>query len=134
MGKGVQLIGTTHGNRLEDLIKNPSLFDLIGGIQYVTLSDKEAKRRGTQKTILERKAYPAFQVVIEINEQNSWTIHENVKTQLTFFFVEIFYSLRFDIYQRIIKHSTDFKKLILRKQNSWTILNQKSHIQSKNLR
>ena len=65
--KGVQLVGTTHGNCLQNLIKNPSLADLIGGIQYVTLSDEEAKRRGTQKSILERKAYPAFEIVIEIN-------------------------------------------------------------------
>merc|ERR1712085_124601 len=55
--KGVQLIGTTHGNCLENLIKNPSLSDLIGGIQYVTISDEEAKRKGTQKSILERKSY-----------------------------------------------------------------------------
>jgi len=80
--KGVQLVGTTHGNCLENLIKNPSLSDLIGGIQYVTLSDDEAKRRGTQKSVLERKAYPAFQIVIEINEPNSWTIHENVKNSI----------------------------------------------------
>ena len=77
--KGVQLVGTTHGNCLENLIKNPPLADLIGGIQYVTLSDDEAKRRRTQKSILERKAYPAFEIVIEINQPNSWTIHENVK-------------------------------------------------------
>ena len=77
--KGVQLVGTTHGSCLENLIKNPSLTDLIGGIQYVTLSDDEAKRRGTQKSILERKAYPAFQIVVEINNQKLWTIHENVK-------------------------------------------------------
>ena len=77
--KGVQLVGTTHGNCLENLIKNPSLSDLIGGIQYVTLSDEEAKRRGTQKSILERKAYPAFDIVIEINNPTSWIIHENVK-------------------------------------------------------
>ena len=77
--KGVQLVGTTHGNCLENLIKNPSLADLIGGIQYVTLSDDEAKRRGTQKSILERKSYPSFEIIIEINEQNSWTIHEDVK-------------------------------------------------------
>ena len=76
--KGVQLVGTTHGNCLENLIKNPTLVDLIGGIQYVTLSDEEAKRRGTQKTILERKAYPAFEIIIEINHQNFWTIHEDV--------------------------------------------------------
>merc|ERR1712177_193927 len=82
--KGVQLIGTTHGNCLENLIKNPSLSDLIGGIQYVILSDEEAKRRRTQKSILERKAHPAFQIVIEINEQNSWTIHENVKNSIDF--------------------------------------------------
>merc|ERR1712008_50263 len=80
--KGVQLVGTTHGNCLENLIKNPSLSDLIGGIQYVTLSDDEAKRRGTQKSILERKAYPAFQIAIEINKQNSWTIHENIKNSI----------------------------------------------------
>ena len=80
--KGVQLVGTTHGNCLENLIKNPSLADLMGGIQYVTLSDEEAKRRGTQKSILERKASPAFDLVIEINEQNFWTIHEDVKNSV----------------------------------------------------
>jgi stage III sporulation protein SpoIIIAA len=80
--KGVQLVGTTHGNCLENLIKNPPLADLIGGIQYVTLSDDEAKRRGTQKSILERKAYPAFEIVIEVNHPNSWTIHEDVKTSV----------------------------------------------------
>lgn len=83
--KGVQLVGTTHGNCLENIIKNPPLSDLIGGIQYVTLSDDEAKRRGTQKSILERKAYPAFEIIIEINHQNSWTIHEDVKTSVDLF-------------------------------------------------
>jgi stage III sporulation protein SpoIIIAA len=83
--KGVQLVGTTHGNCLENLIKNPPLADLIGGIQYVTLSDDEAKRRGTQKSILERKAYPAFEIIIEINQQNSWTIHEDVKDSVDLF-------------------------------------------------
>ena len=80
--KGVQLIGTTHGNCLENLIKNPSLVDLIGGIQYVTLSDEEAKRRKTQKSVLERKTYPTFSIVIEINDQNSWTIYENVQESI----------------------------------------------------
>lgn len=83
--KGVQLVGTTHGNCLENLIKNPPLADLIGGIQYVTLSDDEAKRRGTQKSILERKAYPAFEIIIEINHQTSWTIHEDVKSSVDLF-------------------------------------------------
>lgn len=83
--KGVQLVGTTHGNCLENLIKNPSLVDLIGGIQYVTLSDEEAKRRGTQKSILERKAYPAFEIIIEINQQNIWTIHEDVNQSVDLF-------------------------------------------------
>ena len=77
--KGVQLIGTTHGNCLENLIKNPSLSSLIGGIQYVTISDEEAKRRGTQKSILERKSYSTFQLAIEVNTLSSWTIHENVE-------------------------------------------------------
>jgi len=86
--KGVQLVGTTHGNCLENLIKNPPLSDLIGGIQYVTLSDDEAKRRGTQKSILERKAYPAFEIIIEINSQKSWTIYEDVKNSVDLFLRE----------------------------------------------
>ena len=80
--KGVQLVGTTHGNCLENLIKNPSLSDLIGGVQYVTISDEEAKRRGTQKSILERKSYSAFQLAIEVNNTYSWTIHENVENSV----------------------------------------------------
>nr|YP_009392082.1 hypothetical protein [Periphykon beckeri]ARW60430.1 hypothetical protein [Periphykon beckeri] len=76
--RGVQLVGTAHGNYLYSIIKNPTLSDLIGGIQYVTLGDDEAKRRGSQKSILERKAIPAFQVAIEIHNRNSWIIHENV--------------------------------------------------------
>jgi len=83
--KGVQLVGTTHGNCLENIIKNPPLSDLIGGIQYVTLSDDEAKRRGTQKSILERKSYPAVEIIIEVNQQNSWTIHEDVKNSVDLF-------------------------------------------------
>src|SRR5208282_1230357 len=66
--RGVQLVGTAHGNTLENLIMNPTLSDLVGGIQSVTLSDDEAKRRGTQKTVLERKAPPTFGVIIEIME------------------------------------------------------------------
>nr|YP_009398075.1 hypothetical protein [Gredgaria maugeana]ARW67261.1 hypothetical protein [Gredgaria maugeana] len=76
--RGVQLVGTAHGNYLYSIIKNPTLSDLIGGIQYVTLGDDEAKRRGSQKSILERKAIPAFQVAIEIHERDSWIIHEKV--------------------------------------------------------
>nr|YP_009393337.1 hypothetical protein [Symphyocladiella dendroidea]ARW61899.1 hypothetical protein [Symphyocladiella dendroidea] len=76
--RGVQLVGTAHGNYLHSIIKNPTLSDLIGGIQYVTLGDDEAKRRGSQKSVLERKAIPAFQVAIEIHERNSWVIHERV--------------------------------------------------------
>lgn len=74
--RGVQLVGTAHGNYLESLIKNPVLSDLIGGIQYVTLGDDEAKRRGSQKSILERKTMPAFQIAVEIHERNTWIIHE----------------------------------------------------------
>lgn len=82
--RGVQLIGTAHGTFLGSLIKNPTLSDLIGGIQCVTLSDEEARRRGSQKTILERKALPAFQVAIELNTRNSWTIHEHVENSIDF--------------------------------------------------
>lgn len=77
--RGVQLVGTAHGNCLENLIKNPVLVDLIGGIQYVTLSDEEAKRRNSQKSILERKAYPAFDLAIEINKPKSWLVYPDIQ-------------------------------------------------------
>jgi stage III sporulation protein SpoIIIAA len=76
--RGVQLIGTAHGIDLENLMVNPTLSDLIGGIGAVTLSDEEAKRRGTRKTVLERKAPPTFDVVIEIQERNRLAIHAPV--------------------------------------------------------
>ena len=77
--RGVQLVGTAHGNALENLIKNPTITDLIGGIQYVTLGDEEAKRRGSSKSILERKAPPTFDVAIEIHDPKTWIIHENIQ-------------------------------------------------------
>ncbi len=76
--RGVQLIATAHGNTLDNLLQNPTLCDLIGGIQAVTLSDEEARRRGTQKTVLERKAPPTFDVVIEIQEKDCLAVHHNV--------------------------------------------------------
>jgi stage III sporulation protein SpoIIIAA len=76
--RGVQLIGTAHGNTLENLIVNPTLADLIGGIQTVTLSDEEAKRRGTQKSILERMSPPTFNIVVEIQERYKVAIHTDV--------------------------------------------------------
>ncbi len=76
--RGVQLIGTAHGNRLENLIKNPTLSDLVGGIQSVTLGDDEARRRGTQKSVLERKAPPTFPIAVEMLERERWVVHENV--------------------------------------------------------
>ena len=78
--RGVQLVATAHGNTLENLIMNPTLSDLIGGIQTVTLSDEEAKRRGTQKSILERKAPPTFDVVVEIQSWERVAIHPDVAT------------------------------------------------------
>ncbi|MCA0361162.1 MAG: AAA family ATPase [Armatimonadetes bacterium] len=77
--RGVQLIATAHGQTLENLMLNPSLCDLIGGIQAVTLSDDEAKRRGTQKTVLERKAPPTFDVVIELLDFDRLAVHGNVQ-------------------------------------------------------
>ena len=76
--RGVQLIATVHGNTLENLMLNPTLSDLVGGIQPVTLSDEEARRRGTQKTVLERKAPPTFDVLIEIQHKDQLTIHRDV--------------------------------------------------------
>src|SRR2546422_9258960 len=76
--RGVQLIGTAHGNTLENLMLNPTLADLLGGMQTVTLSDEEARRRGTQKSVLERKAPPTFQVVIEIQDWQRLVIYPDV--------------------------------------------------------
>src|SRR5881398_3213332 len=78
--RGVQLVGTAHGNELENLMQNPTLSDLIGGIQAVTLSDEEARRRGTQKTVLERRAPPTFDVVVEIQDWHHVTVHPDVAT------------------------------------------------------
>jgi stage III sporulation protein SpoIIIAA len=76
--RGVQLVGTAHGNTLDNLLQNPTLCDLVGGIQAVTLSDEEARRRGTQKTVLERKAPPTFDVVIEIKDWQYLAVHHDV--------------------------------------------------------
>ena len=76
--RGVQLIGTAHGNELANLMLNPTLSDLVGGIQSVTLSDDEARRRGTQKTVLERRAPPTFDVLIEIQERNRLIVRDDV--------------------------------------------------------
>jgi stage III sporulation protein SpoIIIAA len=153
--KGVQLVGTTHGNCLENLIKNPPLADLIGGIQYVTLSDDEAKRRGTQKSILERKAYPAFEIIIEINHQNSWTIHEDVKNSVDLLLRGNFtigqirqFSLtekikiksqKFNSYQNsLLKNRTNLNNSFLLTNNNWSSINKlinkkASKLSSKNL-
>ena len=82
--RGVQLVGTAHGNTLENLVKNPTITDLIGGIQYVTLGDEEAKRRGSSKSILERKAPPTFDAAIEIHDTNIWAIHDNIEQSVDF--------------------------------------------------
>ena len=76
--RGVQLVATAHGNTLDNLIQNPTLSDLIGGVQTVTLGDQEARFRGTQKTVLERKAPPTFDVVVEIQSWNQVAVHDNV--------------------------------------------------------
>jgi len=149
--KGVQLVGTTHGNCLENLIKNPPLADLIGGIQYVTLSDEEAKRRGTQKSILERKAYPAFQIAIEINEPNSWTIHEEIKDSIDLLLREN-YSVTQIRYVGLNKtpiinycnlqttssslyHSSrNLKNVVAFNNKDWTILRKTNSTNSKNIK
>ena len=149
--KGVQLVGTTHGNCLENLIKNPSLADLVGGIQYVTLSDDEAKRRGTQKSILERKAYPAFEIIIEINDQTSWTIHEDVKNSVDLFLRGNFtigqlrqFSLtekvmitskRFQNYQTsLIKNNGNLIESLQLVNNNWGLVNQRKDEKSLRLK
>lgn len=76
--RGVQLIATAHGNTLENLLMNPTLSDLVGGVESVTLSDEEARRRGTQKTVLERRAPPTFDVLIEIQDRQRLLVHHDV--------------------------------------------------------
>jgi stage III sporulation protein SpoIIIAA len=76
--RGVQLVGTAHGNYLDNLIKNPTLSDLVGGIQSVTLGDDEARRRGSQKSVLERKALPTFTIAVEMQERQKWVVHPDV--------------------------------------------------------
>jgi stage III sporulation protein SpoIIIAA len=76
--RGVQLVGTAHGTTLGNLMMNPTLSDLIGGIQSVTLGDEEARRRGTQKSILERKAPPTFDIIVEIQGWDRVALHDDV--------------------------------------------------------
>ena len=76
--RGVMLVATAHGNAIENLIKNPTLSDLVGGIQAVTLGDEEARRRRTQKTVLERAAEPTFAMAVEMHSRHRWHVHRDV--------------------------------------------------------
>jgi stage III sporulation protein SpoIIIAA len=76
--RGVMLVATAHGNALENLIRNPTLSDLVGGIQSVTLGDEEARRRRTQKTVLERAAEPTFPLAVEMHSRHRWLVHREV--------------------------------------------------------
>ncbi len=76
--RGVQLIATAHGNTLDNLLLNPTLSDLVGGIESVTLSDEEARRRGTQKTVLERRAPPTFDILVELQDRQRLVVHKDV--------------------------------------------------------
>ncbi len=76
--RGVMLVATAHGNALENLIKNPTLSDLVGGIQSVTLGDEEARRRRSQKTVLERAAEPTFPLAVEMHSRSRWLVHRDV--------------------------------------------------------
>ena len=76
--RGVQLIGTAHGQTIDNLLLNPTLSDLIGGIEAVTLSDEEARRRGTQKTVLERRSPPTFDVLVEIQSRDRFAVHMDI--------------------------------------------------------
>lgn len=77
--RGVQLIATAHGNTLDNLLMNPTLSDLVGGIESVTLSDEEARRRGTQKTVLERRAPPTFDILVEIQDRQRVLVRDNLQ-------------------------------------------------------
>jgi len=147
--KGVQLVGTTHGNCLANLIKNPSLSDLIGGIQYVTISDEEAKRRGTQKSIIERKSYPAFQLAIEVNSLFSWTIYENIEYSVDLILRGNSYITQIRTTKKnekliinynklqndfLIKDSSFLNKEMLAIHRNWFVVNQFKNIKALNLK
>ena len=106
--RGVQLVGTAHGNTLENLIKNPTITDLIGGIQYVTLGDEEAKRRGSSKSILERKAPPTFDAAIEIHDPHTWAIHDNIEQSVDF----LLQGQKFLIQKRSLLKNQDKKNIV----------------------
>jgi stage III sporulation protein SpoIIIAA len=136
--RGVQLIGTVHGNSLENLIKNPILTDIVGGIQNVILSDEEAKRRGTQKNILERKASPAFQVAIEINQKEKWFVYENVSQFIDFLLQKQnpFLQIRFlkennkaEIYQKTLEECISENNSLKKIEKNLTV---KPHFNSEN--
>ncbi len=76
--RGVQLVATAHGINLDNLLSNPTLSDLVGGVQVVTLSDEEARRRGTRKSVLERKAPPTFDILVEIHDRNQLAIYHDI--------------------------------------------------------
>lgn len=76
--RGVMLVATAHGNELANLVKNPTLSDLVGGIESVTLGDEEARRRRTQKTVLERAAEPTFPLAVEMHSRSRWLVHRDV--------------------------------------------------------
>ena len=76
--RGVMLVATAHGNELANLVKNPTLSDLVGGIESVTLGDEEARRRRTQKTVLERAAEPTFPMAVEMHSRDRWLVHRDV--------------------------------------------------------
>ena len=78
--RGVQLVATAHGNVLANLVRNPTLSDLVGGVQSVTLGDEEARRRGSQKAVLERAAAPTFPLAVEMHSRSRWLVHADVAT------------------------------------------------------
>jgi stage III sporulation protein SpoIIIAA len=80
--RGVQLIGTAHGRTLDNLLLNPTLSDLVGGVEAVTLSDEEARRRGTQKTVLERRAPPTFDLLVEIQTRDRFAVHLDIQNSV----------------------------------------------------
>ncbi|MFC1771111.1 R3H domain-containing nucleic acid-binding protein [Candidatus Margulisiibacteriota bacterium] len=112
--RGVQLIATAHGYTLENIIKNPVLSDLVGGVQSVILGDEEAKWRGTQKTVQERKSLPTFEVIVEINERDIFAIYNVVKQAV-------------DLYLRGSKLNPEIRTRALKKTEETEKKNEKSN-------
>ncbi|EPY22109.1 R3H domain-containing protein [Strigomonas culicis] len=77
--RGVNLVGTCHGERLADLLQNRALNLLVGGAAHAFLSNEERRLRNkTKKTILERPHVSPFDFVVELHTRSKGHLYHDV--------------------------------------------------------